>query len=227
MADLAKSVKIRGFTWSKITKLINKAEESIKHQQKNKVPVIIQSFEACAKIWAKQDKDTMQLQYFEMMQTQKRQWRRYWSTNLGLVIRSIPWKILKITLKSRNNAELVKMLKQENIESMSLKENQELPQRTLDCFDGSDITKFKPFVKSRPALWLGSIKSFVRSCSRMEFNVGSAFLEKIGAWPPSINPEEGEALENFSAFLTSCLNYAKDITALGQLNSPKEMLVIL
>ena len=59
-----------------------------------------------------------------------------------------------------------------------------------------------------------------------EFDIANAFLDKIEAWP-TIKSEDGPALEKFSVFLGSCMNYTEDISALNQLNSPKEMQVIL
>ena len=59
-----------------------------------------------------------------------------------------------------------------------------------------------------------------------EFDIANAFLDKIEAWP-TVKSEDGPALENFSVFLQSCLNYTEHISALNQLNSPKEMQLIL
>ncbi|MEL7308794.1 MAG: DUF1759 domain-containing protein, partial [Pseudomonadota bacterium] len=160
----------------------------------------------------------------------------------------------------------MKILKQQNVVSTSLKESQDkmmLPQRTMECFDGSDITKFKAFIQSFRHLieekttndsdrlyyleqYTRSLpQELVRSCCHMhpsrgyptamkllhekydnDFNIASAFIDKIEAWP-NIKPEDGQGLEKFNVLLISCLNYAKDIKALEQLNSPKEMLAIL
>lgn len=265
MADLAKSVKLRGFTRSKITKLINKAEELIQDHRENEIPAIIQSLEACAKTLAKQNDEVMELLPDADAEAEIDKVLEY-ELKIGNMINSLRNSQADSNEQKQLNAELVKILKQQNIVSMSLKESQDkmmLPPRTMECFDGSDITKFKSFIKSFRHLIEGKTSNdsdrlyyleqytrslpqeLVRSCCHMDpskgyptamkllnekydndFNIASAFIDKIEAWP-SIKPEEGPALEKFSVLLTSCLNYAKDIKALGQLNSPKEMLVIL
>ena len=265
MADSAKSIKLRGFTRSKITKLINKAEELIKDHRKNEIPAIIQSLEACAITLSKQNEEVMEKLDDADAEAEIDKVLEY-ELKIGNMISSLRKSQADSNEQKQLNAELVKILKQQNVVSMSLKESQDkmmLPQRTMECFDGSDITKFKAFIQSFRHLieakttndsdrlyyleqYTRSLpQELVRSCCHMDpsrgystamkllkekydndFDIASAFIDKIEAWP-NIKPEDGQNLERFTVLLTSCLNYAKDIKALEQLNSPKEMLVIL
>ena len=265
MADLAKCVKIRGFTRSKITKLINKAEEVINDKRQDEIPAVIQSLEACAKTLAKQNEEVMELLPDTDAEDEIDKVLDY-ELRIGNTINALRISQGDSNDRKQLNKELVEILRQQNAVSMSLKESQDkmmLPQRTMECFDGSDVTKFKAFMKSFHYLIEEKTQNdsdrlyyleqytkslpheLVRSCCHMnpskgyatamellhqkydnEFDIANAFFDKIEAWP-NIKPEEGPALEKFSVLLTSCLNYMSDIHALGQLNSPKEMQLIM
>jgi hypothetical protein len=265
MADLATSIKLRGYTRTKVTKLVSKAEALLADHNEDEIPVIIESLESCAKTLAKQNDEVMKLLPDADTETEIDKVLDY-ELKIGNTINSLKKSLPSFDERKHLNAELVEILKQQNLVSMSLKESQEkmmLPQRTLECFDGSDITKFKTFIKSFRRLieektnndsdrlyyleqYTKSLpQELVRSCSHMDpsrgystamkllsekydndFSIASAFIDKIEAWP-SIKPEDGPTLEKFCILLTSCLNYAKDVKALEQLNSPKEMLMIL
>ena len=61
MADLAKSKKLRGFTRSKVTKLMNRAQELISDDRHDEIPVVTRSLEACAQTLANQDQEILEL----------------------------------------------------------------------------------------------------------------------------------------------------------------------
>ena len=59
-----------------------------------------------------------------------------------------------------------------------------------------------------------------------EFKIAECYLAKIETYP-SIKIEDGIAMENFFILLTTCLTAMSNMTALNQLNSPKELMSIV
>ena len=59
-----------------------------------------------------------------------------------------------------------------------------------------------------------------------EFKIADCYLQKIANFPV-IKNEDRAAFDNFSIFLTSCLNVMQNIDSLNQLNSPKDLMSIV
>lgn len=162
----------------------------------------------------------------------------------------------------RESATLASILEEQVKTTRMLAAAQErstLPRKEPECFDGNDITLFRPFVQafrrtictktsdaSDHLYYLdqftkGEARDIVRSCSHMEpsqgfakamdllerkygneYRIADAFVQKLDHWP-SMKTEDGKTLEKLSVFLSSCQVFMKDIGALNQLNSPKEI----
>lgn len=59
-----------------------------------------------------------------------------------------------------------------------------------------------------------------------EYKIAAAYINKLDRWP-SIRSEDAESLRSLSLFLLTCMNYMEDMNYLNQLNSPKELKVII
>lgn len=265
MDDLKSCKRNRGFTRTKITKTLRKAQTLIDEKLNEEIPAMIRCLESTAQTLASQDREMLNLIDDEDAEEDIEQALQY-ELEIGKMLSSLS-KCLSLDLPVEKEApELIDILKHQNEMSIALMRNQELstlPKRDLQVFDGRDITKFKPFMNSfqrsieektdscsdrlyyLEQYTTGLPNELVRSCCHMdpaegyatatkclsdkygnEFDIANAFLDKIEAWP-TIKSEDGPALEKFSVFLQSCLNYTEHISTLIQLNSPKEMQLIL
>ena len=91
----------------------------------------------------------------------------------------------------------------------------------------------------------GLAKQFVKSCNSSdatkaykqalkilaeeygnEHRTSTAYLEKLEKWQ-TIKSEDGKALQEFSIYLMTCANSMESMTALNQLNSPKEIMSVV
>lgn len=262
----AKSCKRnRGFTRTKITKVLQKAQTLIDDKLNDEIPATIRCLESTAQTLAAQDREMLDLIDDEDAEEDIEEALQY-ELKIENMLSSLS-KCLSLDLPvEKETPELIDILQRQNEMSIALMRNQEistLPKRDLQVFDGRDITKFKPFMNSfqrsieektsscsdrlyyLEQYTTGLPNELVRSCCHMdpaqgyatakkclndkygnEFDIANAFLDKIEAWP-TIKSEDGPALEKFSVFLQSCLNYTEHVSALVQLNSPKEMQLIL
>ena len=59
-----------------------------------------------------------------------------------------------------------------------------------------------------------------------EYKIADSYLQKLENWP-AMRDEDGKQIESLSLFLTTCLNNMDELTSLNQLNSPKELMLII